>query len=248
MADRFGMSVLLAALIGAAIAAVVGALLSLPVLRLGGVWLAIATLAFTFFFDAVMVKFTWVGGGSTALLSGGTEVPRPVLGPWDFGASDRSFLALAIVVFAIVGVVVIQLREGTIGRTLQALGGSEVAGRVDRHLPGVLASSPSPCRPSSPGSAGRCSRCSRATSTTRRTSRPSSPCSGSCSSCRSVPAPWKARPRPAPGSPLRSAPARRAALRVDPAQRGPPARLLPRHRQMADGAVRPDRHPVRPPS
>ena len=126
MADRYQMSVLLAALVGALIAAAVGALLSLPVLRLGGVWLAIATLAFAFFFDAVMVKFSWVGGGSTALLAG-TRVPRPVLGPWDFGASDRSFLALAIVVFVLVSVVVIQLREGTIGRTLRALRGSEVA-------------------------------------------------------------------------------------------------------------------------
>lgn len=126
MADRYEMSVLIAALIGALIAAIVGALLSLPVLRLGGVWLAIATLAFAFFFDAVMVKFSWVGGGSTALLTG-TRVPRPVLGPWDFGESDRAFLALAVVVFALVSLAVIQLREGTIGRTLRALQGSEVA-------------------------------------------------------------------------------------------------------------------------
>jgi branched-chain amino acid transport system permease protein len=126
MADRWEMSVLLAAVIGACIAAAVGALVSLPVLRLGGVWLAIATLAFAFFFDAVMVKFSWVGGGTTALLSG-TRVPRPVLGPWDFGESDKAFLALAIVVFVIVSIAVIQLREGTIGRTLRALRGSEVA-------------------------------------------------------------------------------------------------------------------------
>jgi branched-chain amino acid transport system permease protein len=126
MADRYDMSVLLAALIGACIAAIVGVLLSLPVLRLGGVWLAIATLAFAFFFDAVMVKFSWVGGGPTALLTG-TKVPRPILGPFDFGASDRSFLALALVVFVLVALAVIQLREGTIGRTLRALRGSEVA-------------------------------------------------------------------------------------------------------------------------
>jgi len=126
MADRYEMSVLLAAVIGALIAAAVGALISLPVLRLGGVWLAIATLAFAFFFDAVIVKFSWVGGGTTALLSG-TRVPRPVLGPWDFGESDKAFLALAIVVFVIVSIAVIQLREGTIGRTLRALRGSEVA-------------------------------------------------------------------------------------------------------------------------
>ena len=125
MADRFNMSVLAAALLGAALAAAVGAVLSLPVLRLGGVWLAIATLAFAFFFDAVMVKFSWVGGGSTALLTG-TQVPRPLVGPVDF-ASDRAFLLLAVAVLVVVSVVVIQLREGTIGRTLTALRGSEVA-------------------------------------------------------------------------------------------------------------------------
>jgi ABC-type branched-subunit amino acid transport system permease subunit len=125
LADRHGMSVLVAALLGAAIAAVVGAVLSLPVLRLGGVWTAVATLAFAFFFDAVAVKFSWVGGGNTSLLQG-TRVPRPVLGPWDF-ADDRAFLVLSVIVFAVVSFVVIQIRGGTIGRTLRALRGSEVA-------------------------------------------------------------------------------------------------------------------------
>ncbi len=125
MADRYDLSVLVAALIGASIAALVGAVLSLPVLRLGGIWLAIATLAFAFFFDAVLVRTSWIGGGDTALLQG-TRVPRPILGPIDFG-NDKSFLALAVVVFVITSVAVIQLREGTIGRTLRAIRGSEVA-------------------------------------------------------------------------------------------------------------------------
>jgi branched-subunit amino acid ABC-type transport system permease component len=125
LADRYDMSVLLAALIGATIAAAVGAVFSLPVLRLGGVWLAIATLAFAFFFDQVMVKLSWIGGGRTALTQG-TRVPRPAIGPIDFG-NDKAFLVLAVVVFTVVSLAVIQLREGTIGRTLRALRGSEVA-------------------------------------------------------------------------------------------------------------------------
>jgi ABC-type branched-subunit amino acid transport system permease subunit len=95
------------------------------VLRLGGVWFAIATLAFAFFFDSVMVKLSWIGGGDTALLEG-TRVPRPTIGPWDF-ANDLSFLGLAVAVFALVSVAVIRIREGTVGRTLRALRGSEVA-------------------------------------------------------------------------------------------------------------------------
>jgi branched-chain amino acid transport system permease protein len=125
LADRHGVSVLLAAFVGACIAAALAAVLSLPVLRLGGVWVAIATLAFAYFFDAVMVKLSWVGGGDTALLQG-TRVPRPTIGPWDL-ADDRSFLVLALVVFVVVSVAVIQLRGGTVGRTLRALRGSEIA-------------------------------------------------------------------------------------------------------------------------
>ena len=134
LSDRHGMSVLLAAFIGAALAAVVGAVLSLPVRRLGGIWVAIATLAFAFFFDAVMVKFSWVGGGETSLLQG-TRVPRPTVGPWDF-ADDKTFLVLAVVVFVVVSIAVIQIREGTLGRTLRALRGSEVAAQSIGISPG----------------------------------------------------------------------------------------------------------------
>ena len=125
LSDRYGTSVLVAALIGAVVASACGALLSLPIRRLGGVWVAIATLAFAFFFDAVMVKLPWVGGGGTSLLQG-TRVPRPTIGPWDLG-DDKAFLVLALVVFVITSLAVIQIREGTIGRTLRALRGSELA-------------------------------------------------------------------------------------------------------------------------
>jgi branched-chain amino acid transport system permease protein len=125
LTDRAGMPVLLAGLIGAVLASAVAAVLSLPVLRLGGVWVAIATLAFAFFFDAVMVKLPWIGGGDTSLLQG-TRVPRPTIGPWDL-ADDKQFLVLVLLVFVVMSLAVIQVREGTVGRTLRALRGSEVA-------------------------------------------------------------------------------------------------------------------------
>jgi branched-subunit amino acid ABC-type transport system permease component len=125
LTDRMGMSVLVAAFVGAAVAAAVAAVLSLPVLRLGGVWVAIATLAFAYFFDSVMVKVPWIGGGDTSLMQG-TRVPRPTIGPWDL-ADDKQFLVLAIVVFVLVAFAVIRIREGTVGRTLRAVRGSEVA-------------------------------------------------------------------------------------------------------------------------
>ena len=77
-----------AALIGAVIAAALGALLSLPIRELGGVWTAIATLAFAYFFDAVIVKLPFVGGGES--LSQGTVVPRPIIGPLRLQATKPS--------------------------------------------------------------------------------------------------------------------------------------------------------------
>lgn len=134
MVDRWGVPVLAGALIGGAIAAVVAALVSLLVKRLGGVWVAIATLAFAAFFDAVMVRLPFVGGGDTSVLQG-TRVPRPVVGPWDM-ADDRSFFVLSVVVFAVVGVLVIQIREGTTGAILRSLRGSEVASQSIGISPG----------------------------------------------------------------------------------------------------------------
>jgi hypothetical protein len=43
------------------------------------------------------------------------------------GDDNRAFLVFAVIVFALVSFAVIQLREGTVGRTLRALRGSEVA-------------------------------------------------------------------------------------------------------------------------
>jgi branched-subunit amino acid ABC-type transport system permease component len=134
LVDRYDMSVLVAALIGGLIAAAAGAVLSLPIRRLGGVWTAIATLAFAWFFDSVIVNLPFVGGGTTSLFQG-TKVPRPVVGPFDL-ASDKSFLIFVVVVLAVVAFAVVQLRAGTFGRTLLALRGSEVGAQSIGISPG----------------------------------------------------------------------------------------------------------------
>lgn len=122
--DRYDLSVVAGALLGGLVAAGVAVLLSLPLRRVAGIWVAIGTLAFAFFFDSVIIKMSWVSGEASLLQ--GTDVPRPVIGPWDF-ADDRAFLVLCLVVLAIVGVVVVQIREGTTGQALRALRGSQVA-------------------------------------------------------------------------------------------------------------------------
>lgn len=116
-----GMSVLLAMVIGAAVAAVVGAALAIPVLRLGGIYLSLATLAFALFFENVVVKFSWVSGRPSP-----PAVLRPQLGNIDF-ASEKSFLVLCLVILLLVGGVLTLVRHGTTGRVLAALRGSEIA-------------------------------------------------------------------------------------------------------------------------
>ena len=126
LADRYNISVLLGALIGACLAAAVGALLAVPIRQLNGIWVAIATLAFAFFFDAVMVKFSWVGGTKDSAATSSLVVPRPVIGPLDF-VNDKSFLALCVAVLIVVAFAVSQFARSTTGLQLQALRGSEVA-------------------------------------------------------------------------------------------------------------------------
>lgn len=133
LADRYDIPVLTGAFIGAVIAAVAGALLSLPLRRLNGIWIAIATLAFAYFFDAVMVKFSWAGG--TADGSATQVVPRPALGPWDFD-NDKTFLVLVVVILVLATIGVTLFGLSTTGRKLRAVRGSEVAAQSIGISPG----------------------------------------------------------------------------------------------------------------
>ena len=121
LATRFNVSVLVAIVVGAAVTALVGALLALPALRLGGIFLSLATLAFALFFENVMVKFDWVGGGALP-----EPTPRPQIGSIRFDTtSNKSFLVLCLLVLLVLSIAVIAIREGTTGRVLAAIGGSE---------------------------------------------------------------------------------------------------------------------------
>ena len=116
-----GMSVIPAMVIGGLVAAAVGAVLAIPVVRLDGVYLALATLAFALMFEAVLVPLGWVSGGATPL-----NVPRPLIGTLDL-ADDRWYLLFAVLCLTVLGFAVIRLREGTTGRFLQALHMSPIA-------------------------------------------------------------------------------------------------------------------------
>jgi len=116
-----GVPVVVGLVAGVLIAAAVGALLAVPVVRLDGVYLALATLAFALMFQSIFVPLSWVSGGAVPI-----SVPRPVIGPIDL-SDDRYFLVFVILCALATALVVIRLREGTTGRFLQALQTSDVA-------------------------------------------------------------------------------------------------------------------------
>ncbi|MCX7619756.1 MAG: ABC transporter permease [Acidimicrobiales bacterium] len=121
LASRMGMSVLLAIAIGAAATAIVGALVALPALRIGGIHLALATLAFAVMFETVIMPIDSVNGGSRQL-----RVPRPLLFGIDF-ASDKAFFVLTVACLCLAAGAVLLLKYGTTGRFLDAVRGSEIA-------------------------------------------------------------------------------------------------------------------------
>ena len=121
LAANHGFATVPAMLAGAGLAAAIGALIAIPSLRLGGIYLTLATLAAALAADAVLFKLDSLTGGSE-----GVFMPTPSV----FGIAlddDRSFFLFAFAVFGIVGLVVVLLRKGTTGRELAALRGSESA-------------------------------------------------------------------------------------------------------------------------
>ncbi|MCX4986575.1 ATP-binding cassette domain-containing protein [Streptomyces sp. NBC_00572] len=104
-----------AAAVGTAAAALLGAVVALPALRLGGRSLALATLALAFLADQVLFQLGWLRNGDT-----GWEIPRPVAGPLDLG-DDRA-MGLALVLLSGVLVALLTwLRGSRWGRAMLAV-------------------------------------------------------------------------------------------------------------------------------
>jgi branched-chain amino acid transport system permease protein len=108
-------------LASAGLAGAAGALIALPALRLRGLHLALATMAFAtamdnMFFPAA-VAFTF---------DGSVRVPRPAIFAWKV-ESQRGEVVLLSVVFAVVGIGLLALRRGRYGRLLAAARDSEAA-------------------------------------------------------------------------------------------------------------------------
>ena len=120
MGSVLGGDSLLGLVAAGAIAIPVGAVVALPAMRLQGIYLALLTFAFAILADYLIFNDSHVfGGGNVAV--GRLEV---------FGLSfrsNRAFFVLTAIAFAALGVGVLALRRGRLGRTLAAMRDSPAA-------------------------------------------------------------------------------------------------------------------------
>jgi branched-chain amino acid transport system permease protein len=109
---------LLGLLAAAGLAAAAGAVIALPALRLQGLYLALATLAFAELMDTEFFGNTNVLGLNLAIFIGRVNLPGISL------QSGQAYLVMLAVVFAAAAVGILALRRSVFGRRLAAMGDS----------------------------------------------------------------------------------------------------------------------------
>ncbi len=113
----FAVSLLCATLFTAAI----GGLVGIPALRMTGIYLAVATLAFAIIVEQVLTHWVSVTGGFR-----GMAVPAPqIMGQELQGAVSLYFLCLGVLIFCLV--VALNLLRTPLGRAMRAIRDSEVS-------------------------------------------------------------------------------------------------------------------------
>jgi ABC-type branched-subunit amino acid transport system ATPase component/branched-subunit amino acid ABC-type transport system permease component len=122
-----------AVLAGAAVAAIVGAVIAIPVRRLGPLALALATLSLAFVAELTVFQLEDVRNGSRgwpvpplSLETFSAELP---LGPFDFTRSEHMAM-LALIVFGVITLIIRNLQRSPSGRAMLAVRSSEVAART----------------------------------------------------------------------------------------------------------------------
>jgi ABC-type branched-subunit amino acid transport system ATPase component/branched-subunit amino acid ABC-type transport system permease component len=103
------------------VAMVLGALVALPALRLGGLPLALATLALGFVGDLVLFKWNWLRNGPS-----GWIINRPKFGPIDLD-DTRSMTVTLMIIVGLLTWLVFNLQRSASGRTIIAVRNSEPA-------------------------------------------------------------------------------------------------------------------------
>jgi ABC-type branched-subunit amino acid transport system ATPase component/branched-subunit amino acid ABC-type transport system permease component len=122
--DSYHLPWLVALVLASLIAAPVGAIVSIPAIRLSGVFLALATFGFGILLEQMFYTTTFMFGPTTA----GIAVPRPdvSIGPWHM-ATDTGFYYVLLVIALLSVVAIIGIQRGRMGRLLAALSDSPTA-------------------------------------------------------------------------------------------------------------------------
>jgi branched-chain amino acid transport system permease protein len=121
LAGAHGQHFLFAIVMGMLLAIPLGIVVGLVSLRLSGLYLALATLAFALMMDDIVFNRNDVSGGLT-----GITVPRPEMFGVHFSTS-ASLYELAVVTFGLVALAAYALRRGPVGRRLHILRDSPLA-------------------------------------------------------------------------------------------------------------------------
>jgi len=111
----------IAMLAAAALSAAVGVVVAVPALRVKGIYLGIATLAFGFIVEEVFARWESVTGGNSGL-----HVKSPELFGWDLGAGNGFyFVCLVAAVLCTLGI--LNLLRSPTGRAFVAIRDSEIS-------------------------------------------------------------------------------------------------------------------------
>ncbi|QCQ92295.1 ABC transporter permease [Rhodococcus sp. SGAir0479] len=117
-------------ILGTLAAAVIGGLVALPALRLRGLYLALATMAFGVFLSNMVLRDTTeheLFGVKFSIFTGGSLVIPPIkIGPLDL-SNQTAFLMTATALFVVLAIGVIALRNSGYGRRLAAMKDSPAA-------------------------------------------------------------------------------------------------------------------------
>lgn len=130
LAMRYDIPFPVAPLLAAIAATIFGLIVGIPALRVRGTNLAIVTLAGGVLIAEFVFKNPWVIGD---IASGGAKVPNPSLGGWDLGlvygtkVSRPIFVVFLVVVLALLGLMVANIRRSGSGRVMLAVRGNERA-------------------------------------------------------------------------------------------------------------------------
>ena len=105
----------------AGLSAAVGVVVGLPALRVKGIYLAVATLAFGFIVEEVMARWEHVTGGNAGL-----TVKAPAMFGWT-ASSAQAFYLVVLVVCVVVTLGVLNLLRSSTGRAFIAIRDSEIS-------------------------------------------------------------------------------------------------------------------------